>query len=270
MHPPPGEAPETVFEPGGVTVGEQSVTLHLGGREISLHDPMLVKVIVHGAMNAAALEPALTAFDHAVLLVRDPRDWIISRYLYSWYREHQPVAKFYRRAVRLVRRKEAAPVSLPFFRLLAAGNASGRDLGEEIVPAYAELRQLLTMAGAGAFVMRYEDFVAGRIEVLSAHLGLDLSADVRVDDSVARVARSRSSANWRKWFTPADVEFFSPRIDPILRACGYDADDWRLDETPVLDPRTGSGYMQRLYEGDWSGRPAGWRSVWRRLATGRG
>ena len=95
------------------------------------------------------------------------------------------------------------------------------------------------------FLLRYEDFVAGRLAGLRRYLGLVVHHDVDVPGGHSRVSRTRASGDWRNWFTTADVEYSRPRFEPFMSAFGY-APGWSLPVRPTINPDHASRYAERL------------------------
>lgn len=199
-------------------------------------------------------------FGHRVLIVRDPRDVIVSSLLYTtayhfrWNEPDTRIADY----VAVLREKEAAPASvsvLALFRLLWR-DFDPQTFAKRIRHLDGALRALVEN-DRPFYVVTYEDMVSGRLHHLGRYLGLDLSTDNAVEPGYERVARTRRSGNWRHWFTDEDVMFFRPLFAPIMEYFGYDTADWRLAYPPVIEARHGSAYFARVVDerrrtSDWS------------------
>jgi hypothetical protein len=226
-------------------------------------------IAVHAA-NAVAkvllnprfsIEPAFyRQFDKMVLLVRDPRDVLISKLLYRTFGSralHDDPAKL-ELYLDLLRAKEADPRSVPLIRINAlyeklSGPTQHSDEGRE---------RLLSGATAfhdafpEAFVFRYEAMVDGRFEPLAQYLSLSVEAmKPEVPVQFNRVVRSRRAGNWRDWFCPEDVAHYRPLLSAYMERYGYD-DDWALASEPVVRPEECSGYVLRLIHERRTGAPA--------------
>jgi hypothetical protein len=189
-------------------------------------------------------------FDRIVLLVRDPRDLVISKALYRLFSAkalHAAPEKL-EQYLQLLRAKEADPRSVSVARInalfqslvgptLHSDEGLARMLGDAI--AFHE-------AFAGCTVFRYEDMVAGRFEALAQDLGLDAKAmRPEVPQALRRVFRTGRAGNWRDWFCPEDVEHFRPLLAAYMQRYGYGA-DWELAPEPRIAPEECSGYVTRL------------------------
>lgn len=206
------------------------------------------KVLLHPKFP---MDPAFyRQFERIVLLLRDPRDLLISKALYRIYGGtplHADRAKL-EEYVALLRAKEKDPGSVSFLRIVALfqslnGRGSNPDVGiakrlNDIVSFQREFPD--------ALVYKYEDLVEGRFEAVASYLSLPaerMTPDVPA--TLRRVVRSRRAGNWRDWFTPEDVTLYRPVFAPFMNHYGY-ADDWTLNAAPRLDPKEGSEYVLRL------------------------
>lgn len=190
-------------------------------------------------------------FEKKVLIIRDPRDWIISGCLFL----PQEIERIYLDSavvediVAALRRKEAGPGQVPFSSIVekVLSYSPVHDSGTLLTWAGRALDTLIEFeAGLGAACrISYEDFVDRRVAGLGRYLGIPISDDVSMDERFDHVARSRTYGNWRSWFTADDVELFASVFNPFLERYGYDT-DWRLAEQPTLDPALGSGYVARI------------------------
>jgi hypothetical protein len=204
---------------------------------------VLVKILVRHdrAVDFASFD----GFGKKVLIIRDPRDNIVSRLLYEVYNaccDDATVDAF----VQLLRRKEAEPHSVSLLQIIdLADRITGRDLRARSV-ATADLVLDFQRSHADYFVYRYEDFVRADTASLEQYLELALaSGPLVVPADLSRVARTRTSGDWRNWLTPADVEFFRPRFASFMRHNDY-ADDWTLAERPSIPPEHASHYVLRI------------------------
>lgn len=226
-----GQAPALYMEERIATLGE-----------LPAH---AVAKVIFEQEGGAALAGFGAAFDRRILIVRDPRDTLVSRLLY------------------LVAGRPALLDDLPYLRSFGAElRAKQRDPAALALLDLAPLRApsvLLDTALAACrdlaaythglrddwFVLRYEDLVSGRLDALSAYLGMPVRAGVAVDPAYARVARAKASGDWRHWFTAADVARLRPLFAPLMRDLGY-ADDWQLAPAPAIAAAHSWEYVARL------------------------
>jgi hypothetical protein len=193
-------------------------------------------------------------FDRQVLIVRDPRDRLVSDLLYRSYHASFGCAdEDAMHLLKLLRRKEAEPLSVPLLRLIEAVEArqSGAASLPRWISAYREQTVTLPLAfhdrRPGLSIFRYEQMVDGQFGTLEGLLGLALGGSATVPPSLQRVVRTKGYGNWRHWFTPCDLEVLRPVIQPFLDRY-YPAADWDLAPSPQLDPAFGSDYVKRLID----------------------
>lgn len=184
-------------------------------------------------------------FDRRVLLVRDPRDNLVSRLLYSIasHRHLLDDEAWIRTTAMLLQRKQQAPASVELCAFPAMAPPS--LLLERACAANQALAAFASVQAGDWFVLSYEDLVAGRLDALSAYLGLRVKPGVEVDPTYQRVARTKGTGDWRHWFTEADVARYRPLLAPLLKALAY-PDDWELAEPQIISPEHSWGYFERL------------------------
>lgn len=201
-----------------------------------------------GAVDAASF----SSFEKQILLVRDPRDRLISRLLYgvyhsAFYDQDERVCEF----LRVLRRKEADPRSVPVTALLKtlAELNGGHFSFEGWAADYARhsVRAPLDFHDGhpNLFVCKYEDMIERRLSELEDYLGLRLTGGGAVPAELGRVARTKGHGNWRDWFTAGDAEALRPVLRPYLERY-YAGADWRLSATPSIPAEFGSGYVERI------------------------
>jgi hypothetical protein len=203
---------------------------------------VLAKILANPGVDWDAFQ----RFGKKLYIVRDPRDRLISAALYWVYGLPAPISESQEsRLIALLRRKEALGRRMPFLEVC---DGIAETIGGDRVNAY--LRRLA--AGGQQFLrypeyhrVRYEDFVAGDVGAVEAYLGRPLAGGVKVDPLVRRVERTRGAGDWRNWFTPADVDYFRPRMLESFRVFGYE-DVWDLPDSATVNPRYGSEYLARL------------------------
>lgn len=201
-------------------------------------------------------EPAdaasFSGFDKQILLVRDPRDRLVSRLLYgaydsTFYGRDESLAAF----LSLLRRKEADPRSVSVRELLKTfAELNGDEFSFDGWAAdYARhsVRAPLDFhdCHAGLFVCKYEEMVEGRLGALEEYLGLKLRPGPSVPAEYRRVARTKTRGGWRDWLTPEDVEYLRPVFRPYLERY-YEGADWELSARPSVPAGFGSGYVLRI------------------------
>lgn len=227
---------EGIFEPRDFT----AVAPHLEDPR-----PLLVKALLPDALGF--LDPLLAAFPKRILLVRDPRDVLVSALLYTgaysllW---HKPEAEI-QAALALLERKQADPPSVSLLELFAEIWGSQ----EAVLQDSREISRLfvdLADRQPAFCVCRYEDFIADRLADLERYLGFFLAGSADVATDYQRVVRTRGSGSWRDWFTAEDVAAFEPVFHDYMRRFGYETKDWAVAESPHIEPRHALEYVKKL------------------------
>ncbi len=200
---------------------------------------ILVRRVVERNLN-------LAAFDKQVYIVRDPRDLLVSWMLFRPLLHNSTSdSDFMTEFLTALRKKEADPASVSIADLEAIYLRRGLDmpfarrLNRGFFDQKAVLGQYPEM-----HVLRYEDFLAGKVDAVAEYLGIPIQTKVRLGEHSGYNERSKSSGGWRHWFTPADVETYRPLFEKQLVKWDYDL-DWTLAENPVINPATSSEYLER-------------------------
>lgn len=193
-------------------------------------------------------------FDRQVLIVRDPRDRLVSVLLYQCY--HASFAHRDSAAAHFLdwlRRKEADPRGVSILKLLSIfegleGSGQGlhgwlESYGNRAIEG--SLRFHAERPHLPAFF--YEDLVDGRFTALEGSLGLALAGSATVPEALRRVVRTKGYGAWRDWFTQEDTEALRPLVAPFLERY-YPGSDWDLNPAPRIDPEHASLYGRQLMD----------------------
>jgi hypothetical protein len=218
----------------------------------SIPDCRVAKVVypAHERRTLTEFMQEFAACGRSIWIHRDPRDQLVSGFLYTWFRAHRMPEDRFRTALSLVRARENGE-RIPFFKILE------RTFGPKTYyhdPKYHLERVLpyFQRDRSDIFLFAYEDLIARRFEALSVYTGLELvPAEVRPEH--ARVARSRASGEWRRWFEPEDRDHLRPLLGPYMDLMGYE-DDWDTSDEPPL-AASASCYMCWLWAGGTGKRP---------------
>ena len=191
----------------------------------------------------------LDRFDKRVLIVRDPRDRLISQLLYDAYNKAELLdAEQREKWLYLLRRKSRNPNGISLMHLINAWWRMSRTaLISHHVRATDRSSAFQRRFGNDFHVLRYEDYVDGNFDAINDYLGVELSRG-EVKGSETRVARSGTHGEWRAWLTPSDVEVLRPMTHDWLKNAGYDFRDWDLIEPDALDTATTVDYVQSLFD----------------------
>lgn len=191
-------------------------------------------------------------FEKQILIVRDPRDRLISRLLYNVYHaefcdDEQKVNTLRR----LLERKEAESRAVSVLELMTViAGLNGQQFSlEEWASIYRQhsIKRPLDFheQHPAVFLYKYEDMIDGRLHELEEYLQLKLEHVTVVDAEVNRVTRTKNYGGWRNWFTPADVDDMQPVLQPYLDRY-YPAADWELNPAPTISAEHASLYIERL------------------------
>jgi len=193
-------------------------------------------------------DPALiNKFSHKVMIVRDPRDRAISRFLFRALSGRRDDEAAVNEFVELLRKKEANPKSISFVKLTEEADRLKIGKSEwENIPSRMEY-QIRLLKKHGFHRILYEDFVAKNYSELSNYLGLQLEGNKAKNESwLGHITRSKSNGAWRDWYTAEDVEFIRPIFKPYMDHFGYE-DDWDLPAKQSIDSKTASEYVVDRY-----------------------
>jgi hypothetical protein len=187
-------------------------------------------------------------FDKKILIVRDPRDRIVSRTLYRVFNfpdfcaDHAKVETY----MRMLREKESNPENVSMLDLI---RLSDRLTGADLMSTIGSQERALIKfhrEHSEYFIYRYEDLVANRFEELSSYLSLSLTSEPpEVEAEVSRVTRTKNCGDWRNWFVSDDVTYFRPLLLPLMHHFDYD-DNWALASKPSISSEHGSEYVARV------------------------
>lgn len=211
--------------------------------------PVLTKIMAERLDDVAV---RYQDFDRRLMTVRDPRDVVISRLLFypltrgSLRRASPHAIEDFLDALRA---KEADPASRSVVGLQELALELGLTrVGFEVVAA--EVDNVTALIDRHDFhVVSYEDFVDGRLDDLSEHLGMTITNPAATGSAwLSHIPRSMTHGEWRDWFTPDDAAFFADLFGDYLHRHGYDPTE-PPSPSPSIDPATGSEYVERKLAG---------------------
>lgn len=200
---------------------------------------VLAKVLTLPGVDYASF----SLFDKKILITRDPRDQKVSDLLYLPYELYHNDPERLGRFLSLLVQKEEAPTSV-----------SMRELWEAHYPAnrlVAILQTSLTRFFEAesffdpVFLLRYEDFVDGKLKPLEDFLGWSINNTPQIHPCFQRVVRTKSYGYWRHWFTKEDIDFFQPIFAKYVDRYNYNG-DWALEDDPRIDKARSSEYVLRI------------------------
>ena len=233
------EGSKVFFEPNGAK-GLNDVRLHLS---ICNHEKAVTKCLFPWHDELENFERISRLYEKKIWIIRDPRDNIISNYLYMWNPSYNAPREKFDAALKMTQEKENNPASIPFHKLF-------ETLGDPYKFVTRQYDAILRQVGKIKdewHILKYEDLVSENLAELNGYLGVEVSTNAKVPEKLNRVVRSKKSGNWRDWFTEEDIAFYKPIIDKYLEFFNYDINDWELNNLSQLPSEKGSEYMNTLY-----------------------
>jgi hypothetical protein len=207
----------------------------------------LVKTLVAslpGQDTAVRFNPQ--RFERHYVLVRDPRDRLISLLLFlpHWHTERyaplwQVQPKGLDRYLAALAQKVAVPRSLPTWALFERlmGLRFGLSRGDAL-PTLEYLQQTFV---AWHLTLPASETVHYEALYPVTHHGQLVHLPPR---AYARIFRRGASGEWGHWFTPEDVDYFRPVFQPYLTWYGY-GENWALPEEPRIGSVTSTDYVAK-------------------------
>jgi glycosyltransferase involved in cell wall biosynthesis len=205
---------------------------------------VIAKLILNGTKEID-LE-SFKDFDKKILIVRDPRDILISGLLY-FIREKEffDNKKSIKKYLKLLEKKEKKPSSIPMTKIVEERSElffkSKRDVTgflksfEEFVNNYYKRKDI--------FIFKYEDLIKENFEELEKYLGFKLNKKIKVPQIYKRVARTKNYDNWKNWFTKKDLEEFE-KIKESMEKYGYN--NWELNKIQKILPKHCTEYVKKI------------------------
>lgn len=185
-------------------------------------------------------------FDKKIVIIRDFRDELLSRLLYlsfAWAQTENFETGIAQEWIALLKRKEEDPQNVSFGTLASfLRNRIGYDAWS--LPDLAGYVHFLRQLPKDAFLVRYENFIAGNNKDLAAYLGYELPVSRSVGKDLQRTLRTGQAGGWRSFFTGEDCLMLEQRYGNTLSEFGYD--NWELAQDEPIRPEVCSGYARRL------------------------
>lgn len=210
--------------------------------EIPPTGDVLVKSLVMSLPDDLTRPPVdASIFDRRVVLVRDPRDRLISvlLFLLHWHSPAYPplwqyAPRGFEALLRLLRQKERVPTSVTVVQLF-----------EDVLRlrfGFDQWDARRTWFHLQAKFLIFEATLPRHTllcyETLSAH------TPVATPRAYASIRRHATTGEWRQWFTDTDCAAFRPLLLPYLHRYEY-ADDWTLPTQQTIDPVYSSHYVEK-------------------------
>jgi len=190
-------------------------------------------------------------FDKKILIVRDPRDWLISGLLFliQQYSSIYSNQAHLTNILELLAKKENSPDSISVVEIsetiLNAIPDRNLDIMVEWILQQHELVFNFENSLDDYYLIKYEDFIDGMLSELRNYLGIKLEGEALVDDvERAHIPRTKSYGNWKNWYTEDDIKFFEPVFSKYLEKYGY-SDSWETNKEKFIDPEFCTKYVKK-------------------------
>jgi len=184
-------------------------------------------------------------YNKKIWIVRDPRDRLISTFLYTWYHKHKKRSEEkFNKTLQTVLLKEENPGAIPFHKIIECIFSVDAFLREE-KRVTQHLVKAITSLNEQWLFLKYEDLIDNNIEALENYLSIKLSKKPKNNFSLNRVKRTATYNNWKNWFTPEDVELLQPIYQPALGFLNYD-ENWKLNEPQIITQQEASEFLVKI------------------------
>lgn len=220
--------------------------------ELLSHSSVLTKFLITGNSFGSLMKPeALARYDKTILLVRDPRDMLVSTFMYHIY-ENSITADLARFAafMTLLRIKEEDPSAFSMKALIdlqaQINDSSPLEITEFVCNNIGLSSLILEKWADKLILLKYEDMVAGKLAAVESYLGLNLiPTDTEIPLEHKVVTRSKASGDWKNWYRPEDEDWCKRLFGTYVGKFGY-ADEWDLPKVTQLDAERASRYAMRV------------------------
>lgn len=177
-------------------------------------------------------------FDKKILIVRHPFDRLISHLLYIPF-DGRNFSNDYLAAkyIELLKRKTENPDSVDLLEIV--------NLLNEITTLKSlnmfriQCQKLLGLYKKGSKfnfqLLKYEDFVDGKIQDIEEYLGITFDKEIDVDEKFKRVKRTQNYGDWKNWFTDKDLKKLSGFFEEFNQEFKYDT-TLDLDAVKQINP----------------------------------
>ncbi len=186
-------------------------------------------------------------FDKNILIVRDPRDFIVSALLYRFNNNNIAYDKArFEELVIEFQKKEENPESISCVELFSIFNKGAPDLIRKNI--YQMLDEAVKISEKkSVFTFKYEEMIDKNVEDLEKFLGITLKNWPEPQGWTSKIARSRGYGDWKNWFTNRDIAFFGECINGFLEKWNYDV-TWELNKVRKISPDSCTKYIFKLTE----------------------
>lgn len=198
-------------------------------------------------LQALVADELPVKFDKKVVIVRDPRDELVSRLLYlvkPLRDQGKLTTENLSQWLDVLRAIETGESKMSFLNLVQeADRLFKTDLIGSFVTYLDEFSAFYKQKPNSLFAIRYEDLVDHNISHLEDYLGFRLNFEVKEDELIQRTKRSSSYGSWKGFLKQEDIGFFQPILSDFMAKIGYS--DWSLNDS-LPSKEVTSEYVERL------------------------
>jgi hypothetical protein len=201
---------------------------------------IVAKVIVdHKATNFTSF---FNNFDKKILIVRDPRDLIISKLLFYKLQDIPFAKRKLKKFLTALQKKEDNPEDIPLSYVIKSSLECSFEEWLKILENKLDFLIALANLHKDVFVIKYEDLIDGKVKKLEKFLGFKLVQKTKISEKYQKVVRSKRYGNWKNWFTQEDILIFRPIFKKYMKKFNY-ADKWKANKIKKINKKESSEYV---------------------------
>ncbi|MEP0072763.1 MAG: sulfotransferase domain-containing protein [Marinomonas sp.] len=180
-------------------------------------------------------------FDRTIVIVRDPRDYLVSSLLYKF--DDPNICKNKEKLAQLkslFEQKQLDPTAISFTDLFSSFSSVEVNWDSHL-KLYIKLIDFIKHNNV--FVLKYEDFADDKLNSLSEYLGLNVKNKRELEGWTAKIQRKGTSGDWKNWFTKDDL-YLKNVFSDVMVALGYT--NWEVADSPVIEKKYSTDYINKL------------------------
>ena len=180
-------------------------------------------------------------FDKTIVLLRDPRDRLVSTLLFGL---HNTDSKLLGERIAALEHKERDPTCVSLLDL-ATELFPGMDrnsIVNHLAREHSTFETFRERCGDN-FVFRYESVLSGDFDPLSQYLGVSLGdCEPTLPEKHRYGVRRKSSGDWKNWLLEEDIQQLRPVFDSYLKSYGY-GENWETSANPIIRSQDASEFV---------------------------
>ena len=186
-------------------------------------------------------------FNKKIILIRDPRDRLISSFFFILINEEfyfdKNIQKTKLKISQIIEDKIRNP-SIPFLTILGKLGFTEKQIlhTRNIYIQYSKFINAFETCK-----IKYESLIDENFKSLRNYVGIDITREKVVAREHPHVSRTNSHGDWRSWFTPEDIFFFKELYSDLLVKFGYE-DDWEISKKPIICRKNTIDYLEKWWK----------------------